>query len=69
MIARVLGPMASLSRSDIADIVRHTWDPDVVPNRYVGDGRLMEELAAEARLSLRSLLALVHATSAWLRRG
>jgi hypothetical protein len=47
------------------DVVRRTWDPDVPPDRYVGDGRLMEELAAEARLSLRPLPDLVRQTSAW----
>ena len=48
------------------DVVQRTWDPDVVPDRYVGDGRVMEELATEAGLSLRSLPALVRETSAWL---
>lgn len=48
------------------DVLRRTWDPDVIVDRYVGDGRLMEELAAEAGLSLRALPALVRETSAWL---
>jgi len=52
-----------------ADVVRRTWDPDVVPDRYVGDGRLMDELAAEARLSFRPLPDLVRETSAWLIGG
>jgi len=51
------------------DVVRRTWDPDVVPDRYVGDGRLMEELAAEAGLSFRPLPDLVRETSAWLTGG
>ena len=51
------------------DVVRRTWDPDVVPDRYVGDGRLMEELAVAAGLSLRSLPDLVRETSAWLTGG
>jgi len=49
-----------------ADVVQRTWDPDVVPDRYVGDGRLMESLAAEAGLSLGLLPDLVRETSAWL---
>jgi nucleoside-diphosphate-sugar epimerase len=49
-----------------SDAVRRTWDPEVVDDRYVGDGRLMEELATEAGLSLRPLSALVNETSAWL---
>lgn len=49
-----------------ADAVRRTWNPDAVADRYVGDGRVMEELAAEAGLSLRPLPALVRETSAWL---
>lgn len=49
------------------DVVRRTWDPDVILDRYVGDGRLMEELATEAGLSLERLPALVRETSAWLR--
>jgi len=48
------------------DVVRRIWDPAVVPDRYVGDGRLMEELAAEAGLSLRSLPNLIRQTSEWL---
>jgi len=50
-----------------ADVVKRTWDPDAVPDRYVGDGRLMEALASEAGLSLRSLPALVQETSEGLR--
>jgi nucleoside-diphosphate-sugar epimerase len=52
-----------------ADLVRRTWEPDVVPDRYVGAGRLMDELAAEAGLSFRPLPALVRETSAWLTGG
>jgi len=48
------------------DVVRRTWDPAVPAERYVGDGRLMESLAAEAGLPLRSLADLVGETSAWL---
>lgn len=51
------------------DAVRRTWVPDAVADRYVGDGRLMEDLAAEAGLSLRTLPALVRETSAWLTGG
>ena len=49
-----------------ADVVERTWDPDLAPDRYVGDGRQMDDLAAEAGLSLRPLPALVRETSAWL---
>jgi nucleoside-diphosphate-sugar epimerase len=49
-----------------AEVVQRTWDPDVAPDRYVGDGRQMDDLATEAGLSLRSLSALVRETSAWL---
>jgi nucleoside-diphosphate-sugar epimerase len=49
------------------DSVRRDWDPAAVADRYVGDGRLMEGLAAEAGLPLRSLPDLVRETSAWLR--
>jgi len=48
------------------DVVRRTWDPAVPAERYVGDGRLMQSLAAEAGLPLRSLADLVGETSAWL---
>jgi nucleoside-diphosphate-sugar epimerase len=51
------------------DVVRRTWDPDGIPDRYVGDGRIMERLAAEAGLSIRPLSALVRETSAWLTSG
>jgi len=50
-------------------VVRRTWDPDLVADRYFGDGRLMEELASEAGLLLRPLPALVRETSAWLTNG
>jgi UDP-glucuronate decarboxylase len=50
-------------------VIRRTWDPDVATDRYVGDGRHMEELAAEAGLSLRGLPDLVRETSAWLTGG
>jgi len=49
-----------------ADVVRRTWDPDVVPDHYVGDGRLMNEFAAEAGLRLRALPTLVREASTWL---
>jgi nucleoside-diphosphate-sugar epimerase len=48
------------------DVVRRTWDPDVAPDRYVGNGGPMEALAAEAGLPLRPLPDLVRETSAWL---
>jgi nucleoside-diphosphate-sugar epimerase len=51
------------------DVVRRTWDPAAVADRYVGDGRLMAELVDETGLSLRSLHALVRETSAWLAGG
>jgi len=47
-------------------VVRRTWDPDVAIDRYVGNGRLMEEFALEAGLPLRSLKVLVRETSTWL---
>jgi len=43
-----------------------TWDPDLAPDRYVGNGGPMEALAAEAGLPLRPLPDLVRETSAWL---
>lgn len=46
------------------DVVRRNWDPDAVADRYVGEGQRMQELAAAARLSLRSLEDLVRETSA-----
>lgn len=61
-LARVVAQVHGLD----ADVVRRTSDPDVAPDRYVGDGRLMETLANEAGLSLRPLPALVRETSAWL---
>lgn len=48
------------------DAVRRTWDADVMSDRYVGDGRLMKDLAEEAGLPLKALPALVRETSAWL---
>jgi len=48
------------------DVVRRTWDPDLAPDRYVGNGGPMEALAAEAGLPLRPLPDLVRETSAWL---
>jgi len=51
------------------DAMRRTWDPDEVPDLYVGDGRIMEELAAESGLSLSPLPALIRQTSDWLERG
>lgn len=49
-----------------ADAVRRAWDPDVAIDRYVGDSRPMQALAAEAGLTLRPLSSLVRETSAWL---
>jgi nucleoside-diphosphate-sugar epimerase len=51
------------------DAVRRTWDLDEVPDRYVGDGRIMEELAAESGLSLSPLPGLIRQTSDWLTGG
>lgn len=48
------------------DVVRRDWDPDVVADRYVGDGAAMRQLADEAGLALQSLPDLVRDTSAWL---
>ena len=48
--------------------VRRDWDPAAAESRYVGDGRMMAELAAAAGLSLRPLPALVRETAAWLKR-
>jgi nucleoside-diphosphate-sugar epimerase len=48
------------------DDVRRTWDADVVSDRYVGDGRLMRDLAGEAGLALKALPELVRETSGWL---
>jgi nucleoside-diphosphate-sugar epimerase len=48
------------------DVVRRSWDPDSVADRYVGDGRLMQGLADEAGLLLRPLPDLVRETSASL---
>jgi UDP-glucuronate decarboxylase len=48
------------------DVVRRTWDPRLAADRYVGDGRLMEELAGEAGMCLRPLPDLVRETSVWL---
>lgn len=48
------------------NVVRRTWDPQAVADRYVGDGSLMEELATEAGLVLEPLPNLVRETSAWL---
>ena len=49
--------------------VRRTWDPDEVPDRYVGEGRMMQALAAESGLSLSPLSVLIRQTSDWLTRG
>ena len=51
------------------DVVRRAWDPDVVPDRYVGDGRMMQALAAESGLSLSPLSVLIRQTSDWLAGG
>jgi len=51
-----------------SDTVRRTWDSATVDNRYVGDGRLMEELASDAGLTLRPLAELVRETATWLAR-
>ena len=48
------------------NVVRRTWDPQAVADRYVGDGSFMEELATEAGLALEPLPVLVRETSAWL---
>jgi UDP-glucuronate decarboxylase len=64
-VGELAGMVAQVHDLDV-DVVRRTWDPDVVADRYHGDGRLMEELAAEAGLPLRPLLALVRETSAYL---
>jgi len=48
------------------DAVRRSWDTDVRSDRYVGDGRLMKDLAGEAGLPLKTLAALVGETSDWL---
>lgn len=48
------------------DAVERTWDPSAPAERYVGDGRAMEGLAAEAGMALRPLPDLVRQTSAWL---
>jgi hypothetical protein len=45
------------------------FDRDVIPDRYVGDGQLMEELATKAGLPLRSLPAHIRETSASLARA
>jgi nucleoside-diphosphate-sugar epimerase len=52
-----------------SDVVRRSWDPDVVPDRYVGDGAQMDALATQARLDLRPLSDLVRETSTWLTEG
>jgi hypothetical protein len=49
--------------------VHRTWNPAVGTDRYVGDGRLMEALAAEAGLHLRTLHDLVIETSLALTGG
>jgi hypothetical protein len=46
--------------------VERTWDPSTPADRYVGDGRAMEALAADAGLTLAALPDLVRRTSAWL---
>lgn len=43
--------------------VHRTWNPAASTDRYVGDGRLMEALASEAGLRLRTLHDLVAETS------
>jgi len=48
------------------DVVRRTWDPDVAADHYIGDGRLMKKLAAEAGLVLSPLPSLIRGTSEWL---
>jgi len=61
-LARVVAQVHGLGD----EAVRRTWNPAGVESRYVGDGRLMEELAAEAGLAFRPLPALVRETAAWL---
>ena len=46
------------------DAVHRTWDAGAPADRYVGDGRVMESLAARAMLHLRPLDVLVRASSA-----
>ena len=48
------------------DVIRRTWEANGITDRYVGDGRQMEGLAADAGLTLRTLPALVGETSDWL---
>jgi nucleoside-diphosphate-sugar epimerase len=62
-----LGRLVAQEHGLEVDVVRRTWDPDVAPDRYVGDGRVMDTLAAESGLSLRPLPDLVHETATWLR--
>ena len=62
-LARVVARAHGL---DDVDIVRRVWDAEGVADRYVGDGRRMEELAVQAGLSLRTLPDLVRETSTWL---
>jgi nucleoside-diphosphate-sugar epimerase len=45
------------------DHVHRVWDPDATPDRYVGDSQAMAGLAAEARLTLRTLPTLVREMS------
>ena len=61
-LARTVASVHGLGDDDVL----RNWDPAGVESRYVGDGRLMDELAAEAGLTLRSLPDLVRATSSWL---
>lgn len=62
-LARVVAQVHDLD----AEVIRRSWDPDGVTDRYVGDGQVMEALAAEAGLSLQPLAALVRETSEWLK--
>jgi len=64
-LADLVAQVHGLSDGD----VQRALDPDGVADCYVGDGRQMEGLAADAGLLLRSLPALVHETSAWLTGG
>jgi nucleoside-diphosphate-sugar epimerase len=52
-----------------SDLVRRTWDPDVIADRYVGDGAQMDALATAAGLDLQPLSGLVRETSSWLTAG
>lgn len=58
-LARLVAQVHDLGNEGVS----RTWDPAAVADRYVGDGRLMAELAVEAGLSLRALPELVRRMS------